>query len=258
MVLVLGQLLWRQNALVVEFGREALHQGLVHGLTHLNAFFLQPVDDQFRKRHFKHLGLLPVCLRLKGDGHGVRGVLEERADQVVFHHGARIHLHLLCHRLGRRHARIVLGRRALGLRAACRLLGGPLLLGHRRGVEGFRDFSPQHILGQAELAGRGLQVDRPLDGVGDGRDGGHHRPNHVRPLQRVGTCLVRQQTSLEFQKVLGVVVDGLVQGVAAHFLGVRVWVVTVRQQHHLHGHALGQQQVDAASDARCPPRRRRR
>ena len=204
------------------------------------------MDDQFRERHFKHLSLLPIRLRLKGDGHGVRGVLEERADQVVFHHGAGVHLHLFRHRLWRRHARIVLGRWALGLRAAGRLLGGPLLRGHRRGVEGFRDFSAQHVLGQAELAGRGLQVDRPLDGVRNGRDGGHHRPNHVRPFQRVGTCLVREQASLEFQEVLGVVVDGLVQGVAAHLLGVRVWVVAVRQQHHLHGHALGQQQIDAA------------
>ena len=48
--------------------------------------------------------------------------------------------------------------------------------------------------------------------------------------------------------------DGFVQGVAAHLLRVGVRVVAVRQQHHLHGHALGQQQIDAAE--RGPDARR--
>ena len=39
--------------------------------------------------------------------------------------------------------------------------------------------------------------------------------------------------------------DGAVQGVAAHLLGVGVRVVTVGQKHHLHGHALGEEHVDA-------------
>ena len=112
-------------------------------------------------------------------------------------------------------------------------------------MQDFGHLGAQHGFIHLQLGSRRLQVDGPLNGVGNRGDGRHHGADHLRALHGVVARLVGEQLGLELQEILCVLVNGAVQRVAAHLLGVGVRVVAVGQKHHLHGHALGEQHVDA-------------
>ena len=264
-VLVLGQLVCGQNAFVVQLVGKPLHHRLVHGLLNLDALLFNAVNDQFGKRHLEGGGLF-AFLPFHGHRDHLCGVLQKGANQVVFddrtlRKGRREIVSVRRGLVGtRRSARIPVGagtsgksRTAGGRRrrhAAAGLAIGARLCGTfgrslRLLVQDFGHLGAQDGFIHLQLGSRRLQVNGPLDGVGNGGDGRHHGADHLRALHGVVARLVREQLGLELQEILRVLMNGTVQGVAAHLLGVGVRVVTVGQKHHLHGHALGEEHVDA-------------
>ena len=97
-----------------------------------------------------------------------------------------------------------------------------------------------------ELAGAGVGIDRPLDGVRDVGDGVGDVVDEVGPLERVVPRLVQQEVRLERDEILLMVPDeglDLLQGV---FLRIGIRVVAVRDQDHFHVHPFLEDHVDAA------------
>ena len=77
-------------------------------------------------------------------------------------------------------------------------------------------------------------------------NGVHHLAGGLRYFQGVVTGVFQQYSGFETHKVDGVVLDKILYGLGAVFLGVAVGVVVVGEKHHTHPHAFAQQQVDGA------------
>ncbi len=91
-----------------------------------------------------------------------------------------------------------------------------------------------------------LDVDRPLDRVGDLGDRLHHVADERRLAYGVALGVAEQQPRLEGQEVLLVGADVLLHLGGRVAAGERVGVLGLGQQHHAHVHPLPEDHVDAA------------
>ncbi len=109
-----------------------------------------------------------------------------------------------------------------------------------------RHLLDEHPLVDIHQPGALLDVDRPLDRIGNLGDRLHHVADERRPFDGVVLRLLHQQLRLEGDEIDLVGLDVLLHLGGAVRTGERVGILGFGQQHDAHVHPLGQDHVDAA------------
>ena len=106
------------------------------------------------------------------------------------------------------------------------------------------DLRNQHPLLHFEQLRAVLYIDRTGDCVGYERDALHHVGDQSRPPDGIITHLLEKKLRFKTNEIDLILRDETVEILGILLLGKGVGILSVGQQHHLHIHAILQQQVD--------------